>query len=241
VASYLLRPFARACKEFELLAAHDHIAVAVSGGKDSRSLLELLLRYRRRVPFDLNVTAIHVVGAPAGLPDLTDVLEPWFRRLDVEHHFVPLEIPPEEPLPMGCFRCSWNRRKALFATAVDLGCNKLALGHHADDDAATTLMSLLFSGQLETLRPKVDLFEGRLTVIRPLIHIPAKDLVHYANAAAFPPTPDCPHGQTSQRIRVGEFLQQFGPKQAQIRANLRKAAQRQETALEAYEDRGSPC
>ncbi len=220
VAFFLLRKVARACKEFDLLAPGDRVAVAVSGGKDSRALLDLLRRYRQQVPFAYDLVALHVVGTAAGLPDWQAELEPWFRRLGVEYRFVPLELPPGEPLPLNCFRCSWNRRKALFLAAADLGCGKLALGHHADDAAATTLINLLFAGRLGTLEPRVSFFGGRVTVIRPLIYLTAAELARYARAAGFPVPPDCPQAAHSTRAQVEAFLRGFGPRQARIRANL---------------------
>ncbi|HIE39644.1 MAG TPA: tRNA 2-thiocytidine biosynthesis protein TtcA [Anaerolineales bacterium] len=223
VASFLLKPFAKACKEFDLLGEGDRVAVAVSGGKDSRTLLDLLLRYRERVPFSYEVVALHVVGTAAGLPDLTGMLAPWFEERGVAYRFVPLELPPDEPLPMSCFRCSWNRRKALFLAADGLGCNKLAFGHHADDAAVTALLNLLFAGRLETLEPKVDFFGGRITVVRPLIYIPAKELDRYARVVGFPPTPPCPHESDSRRQQVETFLRGFGHHQARIRANIWRA------------------
>jgi tRNA(Ile)-lysidine synthase TilS/MesJ len=226
VASFLLKPFARACKEFNLLTGGDHVAVAVSGGKDSRALLDLLLRYRKRVPYDYELTALHVVGTSAGLPDVTGTLEPWLQERGVAYRLVELELPPDEPLPLNCFRCSWNRRKALFLAADELGCNKLALGHHADDAAVTTLLNLLFSGRLETLEPKVDFFEGHITVIRPLIHTPAKDLVHFANAAGYPLAPPCPFESDSNRQKVEDFLRSFGSQQKLIRTNLWRTARK---------------
>lgn len=223
--SALLKSFARACKEFDLLAEGDRVAVALSGGKDSASLLDLMLAYRERAGFPYEVVAVHVVGTAAGFPDLTGTLAPWLQARGVEYRFVPLEFPPEEPLPPDCFRCSWNRRKALFLAADALGCNKLALGHHADDAAVTTLMNLLFTGRLETLEPKVEFFGGRITVIRPLVYIPAKDLAAYARAAGVPLAPSCPYGQDANRQKVEDFLRGFGPRQqAHIRANLWRIA-----------------
>ncbi|MGQ9717742.1 MAG: tRNA 2-thiocytidine biosynthesis TtcA family protein [Anaerolineae bacterium] len=221
----LLRRVAQACKEFDLLAEGDRVAVALSGGKDSTSLLDLLLQYRERAGISYEVIAVHVVGAAAGLPDPTDILAPWLEARGVEYRFAPLELPPGEPLPMDCFRCSWNRRKALFLAADALGCNKLAFGHHADDAAVTTLMNLLFTGRLETMEPKVSFFGGRVTVIRPLIYVPAKDLAAYARASGFPLVPPCPYRPHDQRRRIAEFLRGFGGRQqAIIRANLWRAA-----------------
>ncbi|MDY6875733.1 MAG: tRNA 2-thiocytidine biosynthesis TtcA family protein [Chloroflexota bacterium] len=224
IAFFLLKSVARTCKEFDLLAEDDRVAVAVSGGKDSRALLDLLLRYRRKAGCRYELLALHVVGTPAGSPDLRPQLEPWFRELGIEYHFTPLELPPEEPLPLDCFRCSWNRRKALFTAAVGLDCGKLAFGHHADDAAATTLLNLMFNGKLETMPPRVEFFDGAVTVIRPLICVPEKELARYGQVAGFPEDIPCPQGLTSRRAQITTLLRQFGRDQKQIRANLWRAA-----------------
>jgi tRNA(Ile)-lysidine synthase TilS/MesJ len=168
--------------------------------------------------------ALHIVGTEAGLPDLRPELEPWLKNLDVDHCFVPLALSPEEPLPLNCFRCSWNRRKALFTTAVALGCNKLALGHHADDAAVTTLMNLMFNGKLETMEPRVCFFDSAVTVIRPLIYLTEKELMRYARAAGYPGRPTCPWEAESKRAQVEAFLRQLGHHQEQIRTNLWRLA-----------------
>jgi len=226
-AYFLLKPFTRACKEFDLLAEGDRVAVAVSGGKDSRALLQLLLRHQRKTPYRFELMAFHVVGTAGGFPDLQPELEPWFRKLGVEYHFIPLELPPDEPLPLDCFRCSWNRRKALFTASVGQGCGKLAFGHHADDAAATALMNLLFTGRLETMLPRREFFDGAVTVIRPLIYLPEKKLARYGRVAGFPDlAPACPHGLASKRAQMKALLHQFGRDQTQVRANLWRAARR---------------
>jgi tRNA(Ile)-lysidine synthase TilS/MesJ len=224
IAHFLLKEVTRAVGEFALIDDGDRVAVAVSGGKDSRATLDLLLRHRRKVPYDYDMIALHVVGSEAGLPDLRPTLEPWLEALGVASHFVPLALPPDEPLPLNCFRCSWNRRKTLFTAAVDLGCRKLALGHHADDAAVTALMNLMFNGRLETMEPRVAFFDGAVTVIRPLIYIAEKELIRYAGAAGYPAWPPCPWEVESKRTQVEAFLRQFGRQQGQIRANLWRAA-----------------
>jgi len=223
-AHFLLKEVTRAIGEFELLEDGDQLAVAVSGGKDSRAMLDLLLRHRTKVPYRYDLLALHADGSQAGLPDLRPELEPWFQSRDVDYQIVPLDLPPDEPLPLDCFRCSWLRRKTLFTASVEHGCQKIAFGHHADDAAATTLMNLMFNGRLETMEPKVVFFEGAITVIRPLITLPEKELVRYATVAGFPDRPACPQGQTSKRAEIEAFLRSFGRQQEQIRTNLWRAA-----------------
>jgi tRNA 2-thiocytidine biosynthesis protein TtcA len=222
----LLKEVTRAVGEFSLITEGDKVAVAVSGGKDSRALLELLLAHRQRARYSYQLLALHVVGTVAGLPDLRLVLQPWFDQLGVPYHFTDLVLPPDERLPLDCFRCSWNRRKALFTAAVELGCNKVALGHQADDAAATALMNLMFNGRLETMAPGTEFFDGAVTVIRPLIYLTGKQLSTFGAAAGYPRLPPCPQGLTSRRSEIEQLLRDFGPDEDQIRANLWRAARR---------------
>jgi tRNA(Ile)-lysidine synthase TilS/MesJ len=223
IAHFLLKEVTRAVGEFELIADGDRVAVAVSGGKDSRAMLDLLLRHRRNVPYHYDILALHVDGSKARLPELRPELEPWFQELDVDYRFVPLALPPEEPLPLDCFRCSWIRRKTLFTAAAEQSYGKVALGHHADDAAVTTLMNLMFNGRLETIEPWVEFFDGVVTIVRPLITTAEKDLIRYAKTAGYPNVPLCPQGQASKRAEVEAFLRQFGREQKQIRTNLWRA------------------
>jgi tRNA 2-thiocytidine biosynthesis protein TtcA len=226
LAYYLSKEVTRAIGEFSLIADGDRVAVAVSGGKDSRALLHFLRRYRSKVRTSFEMVAVHVAGAQVGLPDLRPELEPWFQELDVEYCFVPLDIPPQEPLPLDCFRCSWNRRKSLFNAAVELGCGKLALGHNADDAVATALLNLLFNGRLETMVPRVKFFDGAVTVVRPLIYLTEKALISYARAAGFPVLPRCSQASISRRAQIKDLMRQFGREQEQIRANIWRASRR---------------
>jgi len=226
LAHYLLKEVTRAIGEFNLIGEADRVAVAVSGGKDSRALLQLLRYHQRKMPYRYELAALHVVCTSAGFPDLRPELEPWFQTLGVEYHFAPLRLAPQEPLPLSCFRCSWNRRKALFTSAVAMNCKKLAFGHHADDAAATTLMNLMFNGRLETMVPRVEFFDGAVTAIRPLIYLPEKKLSRYGRLAGFPELPACPQGLVSKRAQTKSLLRQFGHDEDQIRANLWRAARR---------------
>ncbi len=224
----MLKSINRAVREFNLIVDGDRIAVGVSGGKDSRVLLDMLLR-GVDIPGTYSVVAVHVDGTEVGLPNLVPTLEPWFRELSVEYDIVPLAVPDDESLPMDCFRCTFNRRKALFFAAERLGCNKVALGHHADDAAVTTLMNIGYTGQLNTLEPRRDFFAGRVTVIRPLIYTTEKEIARYAHAQGwvFPPELACPREADTRRAKFERFLATFKDKERQqIRANLWRLSQR---------------
>jgi tRNA(Ile)-lysidine synthase TilS/MesJ len=224
---YLLKNVNKAIREFNMIADGDRVAVAVSGGKDSRSLLHLLHARQSAVVEKYHLTALHVEAEVAAYPRLRPVLEPWFREMGVDHAFVPLALPPDEPLPLDCFRCSWNRRKALFLKAHELGCNKLAFGHHADDALQTTLLNLFYSGRLETMAPIVDFFDAQIVVIRPLIYTEERRLDQLARTLAFPRDRiTCSHNDTSKRAWIKEWLRHAGPDYRQIRANLWRAARR---------------
>ena len=166
-------------------------------------------------------TATAASAAAPAAPTLT----PWFRALGVEYEIAPLDAPPEEKLPLSCFRCAWLRRKALFLAADRHGCNKVAFGHHADDAAVTTLMSLLYKGQLERLAPRLDYFDGHFEVIRPLIYAPQKEIAHYARAAGWALPADqeqvCPREGQTRRDKIERFLASFPDQEReQMRANL---------------------
>jgi tRNA 2-thiocytidine biosynthesis protein TtcA len=227
LAGFLLRDVNRAVRDFDLIADGDRIAVGVSGGKDSRTLIDLLVR-GVDISGDYKVVAVHIDGTGVGLPDQTPLLEPWFRELGVAYSIKPLAVSEQEPLPMDCFRCSWNRRKALFFAADELGCNKVAFGHHADDVAVTTLMSLMYKGQIETLAPRREYFRGRFQVIRPLIYLDEVEIGRYARACGwvFPLGPQCPRESTTRRVRIEAFLATLPKREHdQIRANLWRVGQ----------------
>jgi tRNA 2-thiocytidine biosynthesis protein TtcA len=240
IASFLLRDVSRAVFDYGLIADGDRIAVGVSGGKDSRALLDLLVR-GVDIPGTYEVVALHVDGTGAGLPDQTQDLVPWFEALGVPYEILPIEVAADEPLPMGCFRCARNRRKTLFTGAHKQGCTRVALGHHADDAAATTLLSLMYKGKLETLAPRRRYFGGLLEVIRPLILLSEREIGRYARASQWvlPAEPACPHGQESRRVKVASFLSSLPRRERrQVRANLIRAAGAALAEGRAEEDTG---
>ena len=145
----------------------DRIAVAVSGGKDSLGLLRLLQAYRRSAGVRFELAAIHVLGDATGVIALHPPLGEWLAAEDVPYRVVLPALAADDEPPLTCQRCTWLRRKALFQAADALGCNVVAFAHHADDAAQTTLLNLLYGGDVRTLAPCADYFEGRFRLDPP--------------------------------------------------------------------------
>ncbi len=228
LAYWLLKDVDRAIREHGMIRAGDRIAVAVSGGKDSLGLLRLLDWRRAARPGPYELVAVHVQGdargreTPAHPP-----LEAWLQAQGYSYRIVPPHQQPGEALPLGCQRCTWNRRRALFETAVALGCAAVAFGHHADDLAQTTLLNLLFHARVETMAPVRSYFDGRIRLIRPLCYVPETELRRFARADGWPPPPPrCPQADHSQRELARGMLGATGRHYRQVRANLVRAGLR---------------
>lgn len=227
-AFWLLKDINRAVREFAMIADGDRVAVAVSGGKDSLSLLRLLDLRRKWCAEKYQLAAVHVVGDSRG-PDIPihRPLVDWLIDRGYETLVVPLALAPDEKPPLGCHRCTWNRRKALFAAAVELGCNVVALGHHADDLAQTTLLNLLYHGKVETMAPRRDYFDGSLRLVRPLCYTSETAIRRFAQLCSFPPLPDlCPQSAASRRSLSRELLRAASKGGKDVRTNLLRAGLR---------------
>jgi len=122
-----------------------------------------------------------------------------------------------------CFWCSWNRRKALFEIADKLTCNKVALGHHKDDIVETTLMNIIYRGEVSTMNPKQELFDGKITIIRPLCYVEEKMTRAFAKENGFPGhSCSCPFGRDSRRRYIKDFITETGKStpRINIRTNI---------------------
>ncbi len=238
---YLLKKINKCHREHNLLADGDRIALALSGGKDSCTLLDALLL--RRGIERYTVIPIHVVPASdmgCGIRADLDAMRAWLDRLGVEYHIVHAEEARGQPARANqspCFYCAWRRRKALFQKAQELGCNKLALAHNADDVAQTTLLNLFFQGKLTTMYPRVSFFGGRLIVIRPLAYVPEKEVIRYAREADFPPPPPpCPTGSRSRRALMRQVLRIVERSNPKVKIHLWRAVERCRSQVQEAHD-----
>jgi len=185
----LLHRTGRAIADFSLVKAGDRIAVALSGGKDSFSLLRLLSLLRQRSPVRFDLVALTVHNGSEHFQ--WDLLEAYLAESGIPFHLERTEISAvvEEKRRPGspyCSLCARLRRGALYGAARALGCNKLALGHHLDDAAETLLMNLFFEGHLAAMPPKLLAENGEVTVIRPMLYITESMLRDYAREQGFP-------------------------------------------------------
>lgn len=225
LAYYLLKGVNKAIRDYEMIANGDRIAVAVSGGKDSLTLLRLLRLRQRSVPEKYETVAVHVTmrkpdGTSCADPDARNALEGYFQS---ERQACAFEAVDVDAQP-GCFRCSYLRRKAMFTAAQRLGCTKVALGHHADDAAQTTLLNLFFHGKVETLSPRRQFFGGQFELIRPMIYVPEKEIERFVRACAFPSIPvHCPHGLTSRRMLAKSVIRTLEQEYPKVKINLLRA------------------
>ena len=215
----LTKRFHKACADYGLIADGDHILIGLSGGKDSLALTELLGRRAQIYKPRFRVTALHVrVKERAYQTDLS-YLESFCAEAGVPLIVRDVEITSEGVNELTnervaranpCFLCSWYRRKTLFNVAQELGCNKIAFGHHKNDIVQTLLMNLVYAGSFATMPPILQLDKMPLQIIRPLCLIEEADLVRYAEMRRYEKQQKlCPFEHVSAREKVKDLLAQM--------------------------------
>lgn len=218
----LSRRMMQTIHDHDLVRAGDHVLVAVSGGKDSYALLQLLWRARQRAPFRFDVTAVHVDQGQPGYDGAP--LVGWLRANAIPHEVIREDTYSVvmDKTPAGgtyCVMCSRLRRGILYTAAARLGCNKVALGHHRDDALETFLMNLLFGGKLQAMPARYRSDDNRFDVIRPLVDVAEADLEEYARQCAFPILPCrlCGSQDGLQRDAMRDLLNVLQDKHPQVR------------------------
>ncbi|MGE0711784.1 MAG: tRNA 2-thiocytidine(32) synthetase TtcA [Planctomycetota bacterium] len=229
-ARRLRKAVGQAVVGYRMLADGDRVMVALSGGKDSYSLLVLLDELRARAPIGFELVPVHLDQKQPGYDGRG--LREWLEARGGEFHILEEDTYSlvTEKVPEGktyCGLCSRLRRGILYTTAKRLGCTKIALGHHRDDAIETLLLNQFFSGKLETMPPIFDADDGSNTVIRPLFLCAEADLATFAAGQAFPIVPCnlCGSQADLWRRQVKELLAELEQRIPELRNSLAGALQ----------------
>ena len=185
----LWKTFNKALGQYQLIDEDDKILVGLSGGKDSLCLLEFLARRSKINVPHFTVEALHVRMDNIHYETDTSYLQSFCDRLAVPLHIVTTSFNSQLKKKPACFLCSWQRRKQLFNVAQELGCTKIALGHHQDDIIHTALMNLTFQGHFSTMPVKLCMRKMPLTIIRPLCLCQEADIRAYAELQGYEMNP----------------------------------------------------
>jgi len=198
-------------RDHSLLDEGDHVLVGLSGGKDSMILLQALAERKAAVPFDFGLTAVHVEATGIGYQIDKDKLSLFCENLNVPLHYKTIKPDLEkETSKSACFICSWNRRKELFNLANELDCNKLALGHHRNDAVETLLLNMIYHGSISSLPYSLNMFEGKIQLIRPLMDLDERMLEEYSALNNLVKVEkSCPHEESTQRERIAQLIKQI--------------------------------
>jgi tRNA 2-thiocytidine biosynthesis protein TtcA len=226
----LCREVGRAISDYKMIEAGDRVMVCLSGGKDSYAMLDVLLKLQARAPVDFELIAVNLDQKQPGFPE--HVLPDYLSKLGVKFHIenqdtysiVKRVIPEGKTM---CSLCSRLRRGILYRVASELGCTKIALGHHRDDILATLFLNMFFGSKLKGMPPKLQSDDGKHIVIRPMAYVREADLIRWALVQQFPiiPCTLCGSQENLQRKQVGAMLKDWDKKHPRRVQNLFNALQ----------------
>jgi tRNA 2-thiocytidine biosynthesis protein TtcA len=220
----------KAIEDFRMIDEGDRVMVCLSGGKDSYTMLDILMSLQRSAPVSFDLIAVNLDQKQPGFPET--VLPDYLTALGVPFHIIEQDTYSvvKRVIPEGktmCGLCSRMRRGALYRYAAENGITKIALGHHRDDIVETLFLNMFFGGKLKSMPPKLKSEDGRHIVIRPLAYVAESEIERYARAREFPliPCSLCGSQENMQRVEIkkmlGEWEQKYPGRTESIFSSLR--------------------
>ncbi|MCM8781595.1 MAG: tRNA lysidine(34) synthetase TilS [Candidatus Omnitrophica bacterium] len=223
---FLSKKVGKAITDYQMIQDKDKILVAVSGGKDSLCLLKILQYRQSFVPVKYELLAVHIdMGYRCSQPR---ILADYFKKEGCKYYIKKIDILKDKKRSsVSCFWCSWNRRRALFETADKFGCTKIALGHHKNDIVETILLNLFFNSEISAMAPKQELFNGKITIIRPLAYVEEKEIISFSRHLNFPhPRCECSNTNISRRNKVARIIKELEKICPNTKSNIFNAIRR---------------
>lgn len=210
----LRRETGNAIVDFNMIEENDRVMVCLSGGKDSYTLLDMLISLRRSAPINFDLIAVNLDQKQPGFPE--HILPAYLEKLGIPFHILEKDTYSivQEKVPEGktqCSLCSRLRRGSLYGFAEKIGATKIALGHHRDDLLETLFLNLFYGGKLKGMPPKLLSDDGKNIIIRPLANCREKDIIRYADIKQFPIIPCnlCGGQPNLQRQVIKEMMQDW--------------------------------
>lgn len=216
----------RALNDYEMIRNGDRLMVAVSGGKDSLFMLNVLESFKKRAPIAFDLVPVHVdPGFDNGFARELKVLVTGFSgSMTVRYTDHGPKAHGSENRENPCFLCARLRRATLFKMAKEHGCSRIALGHNKDDLIETLFINMFFSGRMGTMVPCQSFFNGKITVVRPLAYVEKKDILRLAKRLMFPDFINpCPSDGQSKRSEIRKMLQEIYRDNSHIKGNIFRA------------------
>lgn len=208
--------------ENKIIVEGDKVLVGLSGGKDSYVMLHALSQIRTRLPFKFHLGAVHINAQNIPFDRDYDYMRQLCNELNVPFEIIEIDIDLQTDKKLStCFKCSWNRRTALFQFASRNQYNKIAFGHHLDDAVETLLMNMFYNGEISAMPYEVEMFKNRFKIIRPMLDIQHEYIIDYATTLGFMREKyKCEYSQVSKRDYVRNLLEEITKQNPDIAKNI---------------------